>query len=345
MSRGEYRSIHTVLVEDTDFQALDPDAKLVWYTLKMQLGPSGLGTITAWHAVLEGQTGLTPDRLQAAMKELVEEGWLRVQDNIFWIVNGLRYDPSITLSNDNHASSVQDHLRGLPKREIVNAFAEDHEELEKPWPEIGIEHPSTIPQVPHAGPMGDQGRRKTEDGRPKTEGSSEDSLPKNGREPSDASVGDHSPESEGGDADSTDAPERSPGHDETAAGEDEVDPPGDDFGQDQFCGVVREYAWCRDGPPESDWSMGREISVGEQLCEKWSHSWEKVAERYKAVGKMRDSGRLKGFLSHGQPFTGKLLNRKDEQGVPLYRAAGDWLRKQREQKPSHGMDRLQVEVG
>ena len=39
----EFRTLHRSLVDDVDFQALSPGAKLLFFLLKLQLGPSGIG--------------------------------------------------------------------------------------------------------------------------------------------------------------------------------------------------------------------------------------------------------------------------------------------------------------
>lgn len=313
MSRGEYRGIHTVLVDETDFQALAPDSKLVWYTLKLQLGPSGLGTITAWRAVLGEQTGLTEDRLIRAVAELMEEGWLRKQENLFWLVNGLQYDPSVTISNEKHAKSVQKHLASLPKRAIVNAFAEEHEELAQPWPEIGIEYPHDTPTVPHAVQGKGKGKGK---GIQNTEGSSLRSSPS---EP----AGSQEEQSRAGAA----------GRDQpNGAGPpppEELPPDGE--GRAEFCGAVRTHAWRGDEPRDPDWNMGRAVDVGRQLRVKWEADWSDVADRVRAVANMADRGMI-DWLSPGEPFTLRIFNRDEERGVPLWRVAGEYLRREEERK-------------
>ena len=47
--------------------------------------------------------------------------------------NGLRYEPSRSLANDNHRKSIEKHIAGLPKLQIVNDFA-DYYDLPRPFP-------------------------------------------------------------------------------------------------------------------------------------------------------------------------------------------------------------------
>lgn len=167
MSRGEYRSIHTVIVDDPEFQSFSPAAKLIFYTLKLQLGPTGIGTFPAAEAVLVEQTGIPSggdggwDGVGVAdgLNELREAGWLRTERSVYWIVKGLHFDPSLSMENTNHRTSVDKHLKGLPKLEIVNQFAERYS-LKLPFPDM----PSGWDGVSHGDGMGDHGRRKTEDG-------------------------------------------------------------------------------------------------------------------------------------------------------------------------------------
>ena len=146
-SKGEYRGIYTALVDDPDFQSLSPHAKLVFLFLKLQLGPSGIGTVYA--AAISEQTGIPCKGVADAMRELSEgdpDGWIMQERNVVWIRNGLRYDPNISLQNDNHRKSVETHLRSLPKLQIVNEFA-SYYRLPMPYPSVS-----------HADPYADQGK-------------------------------------------------------------------------------------------------------------------------------------------------------------------------------------------
>lgn len=122
MERGNYRSIHTVIVDGPDFQALSPGAKLVWYTLKMTLGPSGIDVVPALVATLVERTGADTGQVEKGLLQLEAAGWLQRERNVVWMVDGLRHDPHFQLTNQNHRTQVAKHVNGLPRLAIVDAF-------------------------------------------------------------------------------------------------------------------------------------------------------------------------------------------------------------------------------
>jgi hypothetical protein len=122
MGRGNYRSIHCVIVDGPDFQALSPGAKLVWYTLKMTLGPSGIDVIPALAGTLMERTSLDEKAITKGLEQLEAAGWVRRERNIVWMVEGLRHDPHLKLINQNHRAQIAAHLNGLPRLAIVDAF-------------------------------------------------------------------------------------------------------------------------------------------------------------------------------------------------------------------------------
>lgn len=156
--RGDFRSIYTVLGDDPDFQELGPDAQLVWFHLKLKMGPAGIDTFDAPEAVLEQRSGIPSARVADAMRKLSEGGWLVRQRNILWLRNALRYEPSRNLATPNHRKSIENHLATLPKLAIVNEFAAYYQVA------------APFPDVCHADGMGNPSpSRKTEDGVRKTE--------------------------------------------------------------------------------------------------------------------------------------------------------------------------------
>lgn len=119
--RGEYRPIYIVITDTPEFQALSPMARLLWYTLKMRLGPSGIDV--AYDEPLSEQSGIPTVEIDQYRDELVEGGWLAVQHRVHWLRNGLRYEPNLSLAHDNHRKGVAKHLSGLPRLAIVERFA------------------------------------------------------------------------------------------------------------------------------------------------------------------------------------------------------------------------------
>jgi hypothetical protein len=138
MERGNYRSIYTVVVDGPEFQALSPGAKLVWYTLKMTLGPSGIAVIPALVPTLVERTGASTAHVEKAIVQLIADGWVKQERNVVWMVDGLRHDPHLSLSNQNHRTQIAKHINGLPRLPIIDLFRA-HYGLSAP----PIEMPST----------------------------------------------------------------------------------------------------------------------------------------------------------------------------------------------------------
>jgi len=122
--RGKHQSIHTALVDDLKFIGLTPEAKLVFYTLKLMLGATGIDVVRAHVVALAEVTGLEVEAVEGALRDLRSSGYLAVEGNVLWLPNGLRYNPALNLENVNHCKSVQTHLEGLPAVELVNSFAQ-----------------------------------------------------------------------------------------------------------------------------------------------------------------------------------------------------------------------------
>jgi len=120
--RGEYRAIHTVLVDGPDYQALTPHARLLLLTVKLSLGPCQIGVMPALHATLEERTGLSAADVDQAVAELEHRGWLEVERNVVWVVRGLEYEPSLNAENQKHRAGVKAYVMGIPRLSIVGRF-------------------------------------------------------------------------------------------------------------------------------------------------------------------------------------------------------------------------------
>lgn len=120
--RGEFRAIMTVIVDGPDYQSLSPKARLTLLTVKLSLGPSGIDVIPGLKAALSERTGLSPSVLEAALGELVRAGWVQVERNVCWVIDGLKFEPALNVRNENHRKSIFKHLNGLPRLAIVGAF-------------------------------------------------------------------------------------------------------------------------------------------------------------------------------------------------------------------------------
>lgn len=131
-SRGVYRGIFSALPDDPDFQRLPPSARLVFYTVRLckQAGPAAI--FRYYPVVLAEQTGLAPKALEAALVALERGAWIEREGVILWVRNGLRYDPSVRLSDPKHRKAIERHLAELPKLDIVLRFC-DYYQFARPF--------------------------------------------------------------------------------------------------------------------------------------------------------------------------------------------------------------------
>jgi hypothetical protein len=182
--RGAFRSIHTVIVDGPDFQALSPGAKLVWYTLKMTLGPSGIDVVPALVATLVERTGADEGQIKKALAQLEANGWVRVERNVVWMIEALRHEPAFSLTNQGHRAKIRAHLSGLPHLAILDAFrahygfADPSREMASVESQHDTESPAKVPpmmaaKVPSkvAPKIKEKGKGKTEDGTGRRESS------------------------------------------------------------------------------------------------------------------------------------------------------------------------------
>lgn len=121
-SRGDYAAIYTGMADDPDFRGLTPDGKLVVYTLKMILGPSGIDVVRVFEPQMLELTGLSERRLRAALADVERAGWVLRDGSLVWLRNGLRYNPTLNLALENHRKGIERHLRGLPRQSLVARF-------------------------------------------------------------------------------------------------------------------------------------------------------------------------------------------------------------------------------
>lgn len=111
------------MADDPEFKALGPDTKLCIYTAKLILGPSGIDVVRCFTMQMQDLTGLEEERLVPALNEALAGNWIAVQGDVVWLRNGLKFNPNFTLGNPKHRTAIERHVSGLPKCEIVNAYA------------------------------------------------------------------------------------------------------------------------------------------------------------------------------------------------------------------------------
>lgn len=139
-SQKEYRSLYAGLVDHPKFLPLSPDAKLVFFMAKLQLGASGIGVL--YPGTIASQIGGSwdADRVTDSLSELAQgedRAWVEIEANVVWIRKGLENEPHLSMKRETHRASISSHLANLPKLAIVNRFAAYYE-LPIPHPEVGV---------------------------------------------------------------------------------------------------------------------------------------------------------------------------------------------------------------
>lgn len=140
--RGESRAIYTAIKDDPDFIALSKEAKLLWYTLKMELGASGIAVV--YPGALADLTGIEYPAIAPTLAELEAGNWIRRERNVVWLRNGLRFDPYLSTANRLHLAAICKHLSGLPKLAIVNDFCAYYK-VDPAWITAGVPESLTAP--------------------------------------------------------------------------------------------------------------------------------------------------------------------------------------------------------
>lgn len=126
--KGNFRCFSTTFIHQPPFTKLSSDAKLVYFVLAMELGPSGLAVF--YEEVLPRLTSLLGARVSEALMELENKDLLRRGDNVYWLVRSLEHQPTYTMGNDNHRKSIEKHVRSLPMSSVLASFI-DHYGLSK----------------------------------------------------------------------------------------------------------------------------------------------------------------------------------------------------------------------
>ena len=123
-SRGVNRSLYSALFDDPDFQALPAAARHTLLTARLcpQAGPGAI--FICYPEILARQTGLSLRCIEGALKALEGAGWIQREGLILWVVNGLRYDPTLRLADPKHRKAVTRSIASLPRLEIILRFCD-----------------------------------------------------------------------------------------------------------------------------------------------------------------------------------------------------------------------------
>ncbi len=73
---------------------------------------------------IEKQTGLSRKVIEKALDALCDTRWITIDDGIVWVRNGLKFDPNISLKNENQVKAIKKNLLGLPKSKLVVDFCQ-----------------------------------------------------------------------------------------------------------------------------------------------------------------------------------------------------------------------------
>lgn len=127
MSRGVYRGAYSVLIDDPDFRALSSRARHTFLTMRWS---KECGIACLWlldRPMLAKRTGYPVDDLVDILHELAtspssRRPWIYLDDDLCWLRNGLRYDPTTNLANPKHREGVMRTVRALPRSPLVRKF-------------------------------------------------------------------------------------------------------------------------------------------------------------------------------------------------------------------------------
>lgn len=146
LERGEHRPIYVALLNGPDFQALSRNARALFYPVKLALGALGIAVVPGGTAVFAEWTGMEIDEVEDAADELERQGWIRRDRNVWWLVRGLEFEPSMDSDNKLHRTFIARQWSQLPNLKI----REDFRAYYARWFDAtggGIEGPSKAPAI------------------------------------------------------------------------------------------------------------------------------------------------------------------------------------------------------
>ena len=135
IGRGIWRSVYASLVDHPDYRALSPQARLVFFVLRLGTSNTIASIFPYYRDALRAQTGLTSRALEAALRELARTPraapWIIRDQTVCWIRNGLQHDPTFSLENENHVQALRRTVAALPQRSsVVRRFLQHYPQLQ-----------------------------------------------------------------------------------------------------------------------------------------------------------------------------------------------------------------------
>lgn len=134
--RGEYFALYAAFLDDPDTHALSDRAFRVLVHVKGALGAAGIGVL--YDGIIAEQCRCTLEELRRVYGELEaqkpsgNEGWIRREANVVWLVNGLRFSPSLKPKDKKHRLFVQRLLAPLANRRLAAEFRARYAEWFEP---------------------------------------------------------------------------------------------------------------------------------------------------------------------------------------------------------------------
>ena len=129
---ADYRTVHTKIWDDPWVHALpDSDHKLLWFYLitNRRASVAGIYLMPFW--VIEGETGIQVDVVQAALDRFARDGKIEYDAEIMWVINMRRYQ--CTTSADLLKKVAKD-VALIPDRPIKAHYTEYQEKGTLPTP-------------------------------------------------------------------------------------------------------------------------------------------------------------------------------------------------------------------
>lgn len=126
---ARYRGIQESVVPALQRDNVTPEGRLIFYTLKLMLGPIGMDY--ALLGRIARATGLTRQQVNDGLSDLQAKGWVLREDvdpdePLLWIRNGLKHDPNIVISNPKHRPMVVSQLLPIIDCGLKRAFVEHY---------------------------------------------------------------------------------------------------------------------------------------------------------------------------------------------------------------------------
>lgn len=145
--RGDYRSFYVSMLDDPDFRDMPGDDFKIFFALRLTLGAAGIGVLR--RLVLCDQLKISTAKLEKRLASLEKPkpesglGWIvwDRRNDIVWIVNALKYEPSLSSKNERQRK----HINGLVKP--LSPHSNAVKEFWKTYPDwrIGAETEPTAP--------------------------------------------------------------------------------------------------------------------------------------------------------------------------------------------------------